>query len=440
MRTVIRHVDLISVNPEPIFTSQVHLGIEGERIAFVLPADSPEAERRLADFAAQRTISGAGKLAMPGLVNTHTHVGMSILRNYGSDLNLQDWLHTKVFPSEAQLVAEDIHWAGLLEMAEMIRSGTTGFIDMYFFPEEGAANIVSSGLRAKLSHNIIDLTFGPGGVDYQTIFPRFRNFHKEWDGWEGRLKIMALVHSTYLPPLAALRDMGEFIQAEKLAVHTHMHETAIEITDSLQKYGKRPIALAEELGLFSPRTVVAHCVHLDDDDRRILAARGVHVAHCPSSNLKLASGIANLEAMLQAGVNLSLGTDGASSNNNLNMFEELHLAAILQKGAWGDPRLQPASQMLQLATRQAALALEMDPELGTLKEGAPADLILLDTDAAHWVPRNDPIAAVVYTAQGSDVDTVMVAGQILMEGRELKTIDEEQAKWQTRRIAKGILG
>jgi 5-methylthioadenosine/S-adenosylhomocysteine deaminase len=219
-----------------------------------------------------------------------------------------------------------------------------------------------------------------------------------------------------------------------------MHETAREVEESIATYGKRPIALADELGLFSPRTVVAHCVHLDDDDRRILASRGVHVSHCPSSNLKLASGIADIQAMLDAGVSVSIGTDGASSNNNLNMFEELHLAAILQKGAKRNPLLQPAVQMLHLATQNGAKALSMDPALGQIKEGAPADIILLNTDAPHWVPLNDPVAAAVYTAQGSDVDTVIVAGRILMESREVKTIDVEKAMWHTRKIGERILG
>ncbi|MCL2547966.1 MAG: amidohydrolase [Symbiobacteriaceae bacterium] len=440
MRLLIENLTLLTGDLDQPLLQEMHLGIEGERIAFLLSATDPEAARRCADFAPERILSGRHRLGMPGLINTHTHVGMNLMRNYGSDLNLQDWLETRIFPTEAKLTAEDIHWASMLEMAEMILCGTTGFVDMYFYPEQGAQNVLQSGLRAKISQNLIDLRFTPGGKEYKNIFAEFKAFQQEWDLRENRLRVMALVHSTYLPPYQALQEMGEFIQANDVAVHTHMHETRREVEESLAQYGKRPIAIAAELGILTSRTIAAHCVHLDDSDRATLARLGVHAVHCPSSNLKLASGIIDLQAMLDAGVSLSFGTDGASSNNNLNMFEELHLAAILQKGAWLDPLLQPAVQMVHLATRSGAKALEMDPLLGQLIPGAPADIVLLDTDAPHWVPLNDPVAAAVYTAQGSDVDTVIVAGRILMENRELKTIDLEQAKWQVIRSAERLIG
>jgi 5-methylthioadenosine/S-adenosylhomocysteine deaminase len=439
MKILIKDIPYLLGNPDNPVLEDVHLGIDGEKIAFILPVSGEDTSQRIEAFAAEHTICGKKKLVMPGLINTHSHVGMNLLRNYGSDLNLQDWLHTKVFPSEANLTPEDIHWASLQEMAEMILCGTTGFVDMYFFSDKTAQNVIDSGLRAKICSGIVDIQFTAAGKTYKTLFDKYLEFQKHWQDREGRLKVMALVHSTYLPPYAALVEMADFVKEHKLAVHTHMHETAFEVTESLKEYGKRPIAIAHELGFFTPSTVVAHCVHLNDDDRRMLAMGGVHVSHCPSSNLKLASGIADLQAMLDAGINVSIGTDGASSNNNINMFEELHLAAILQKGAKGDPLLQPATQMFHLVTQNGAKALEMEEALGLIKEGAPADMILLDIDVPHLVPLHDPIAAVVYSAQGSDVDTVIVKGQILMEKRLLKTIDIEAAKWQTAKIAKRIV-
>lgn len=438
MKLLIKNLNLLTGSLEQPLRRDVHLGIEGERIAFILDEADAQTPQRLAEFAPDRTISGHGKVAMPGLINTHTHVGMSILRNYGSDLNLQDWLHQKIFPAEAQLTPDDIHWASQLEMAEMIRGGTTGFVDMYYFTHIGAANVLRTGMRAKLCRGLHD-TFeeAPG---YAVHGDAYADFVEEWDEREGRLRVMMLVHSTYLPPLGAMREMGELARERGYLVHIHLHETETEIADNIERYGQRPIAQAAELGLLSERTVVAHCVHLNEEDRRILSRCGAHVSHCPTSNLKLASGIADVKAMLEAGIKVSIGTDGASSNNNLNMMEELHLAALLQKGIHKDPLTMPAAQMLHMATRQGALAMHMDPDLGLLQEGAPADLILLDTSEPHWVPHTDPVAAVVYAAQAADVDTVIVAGQPLMEQRELKTIDLEQVAWQVERLTRRIIG
>ena len=440
MKLLIKNLTLLTGSIENPLRPSVHLAIENDRIAFVIDSNIPDAEERCAKFAPDRTLSGKHRIAMPGLINGHTHVGMNLLRNYGSDLNLQDWLSTKVFPAEAKLTPDDIHWASLLEMAEMILCGTTGFIDMYFFPEQGAENVLQSGLRARICHGIADISFSSEGKSYKTTFSAYEEFCRAYDGRENRLKVQALVHSTYLPPYAALVEMGEYIATNNVPVHIHLHETMPELRENMADYGKKPITIAAERGFFTAHTVGAHCVHLDTEDRQTLASHGVYAVHCPTSNLKLASGTANLQAMIKAGVKVCIGTDGASSNNNLNMFEELHIASILQKGVWLDPLLQPAAQMVHLATQNGAAAMGMDDMLGELEAGAPADLILLNSDAPHLVPLNDPVAAVVYGAQGSDVDTVIVAGKVLMEGRELKTIDIEKVKHQVQTVTARILG
>ena len=437
MKLLIKNLTLYTGNAaQPLLTNQ-HVAIDGERIAFILPADSLETDAQVEAFAAERILLGKNRIGMPGLINTHTHVGMSILRNYGSDLNLQDWLTQKVFPIEAKMQADDIRWAGLLEMAEMIRSGTTGFIDMYYYPEMTAANVRDSGMRAKVCCSLQpnDVNARPETLDHEG----FKAFAQDWDGLEGRLRTMMLVHSTFLPPYWFLQQAGKLAQEEKYLVHIHLHETKFEVLESVARYHQRPIALADSLGLLSDRTVVAHCVHLDDNDRRILANRGAHVAHCPTSNLKLGSGIPDVRAMLGAGIHVSIGTDGASSNNNLNMMEEMHLASLLQKGLHRDPLATPAVQVLEMATRQGALAMHMDPLLGLLQAGAPADMVLLSTDEPHWTPYVDPLAALAYSAQAADVDTVIVAGRILMENREMLTIDLEQAKWHAEQLSQRLL-
>ena len=434
MKILIKNLTLFTGDAASPLRENQYVAIDGERIAFIEAADSPTAEQQIADFAPDRVLSGANRIGMPGLINTHTHVGMSILRNYGTDLNLQDWLTQKVFPIEAKMQAEDIRWAGLLEMAEMIRSGTTGFIDMYYYPEMTAANVRDTGMRAKICCSL-DSTNAQNVINHEG----FKAFAQQWDGLEGRLRTMMLVHSTFLPPYWFLQQAGKLAQEEEYLVHIHLHETKYEVLESVAKYHQRPIALADSLGLLSDRTVVAHCVHLDDNDRHILAKRGVHVAHCPTSNLKLGSGIPDVRAMLDAGIQVSIGTDGASSNNNLNMMEEMHLASLLQKGLHRDPLATPAAQVLEMATRKGALAMHMDPQLGLLQEGAPADIVLLSTDEPHWTPSSEPLAALAYSVQASDVDTVIVAGRILMENREMLTIDLEQAKWHAEQLSQRLL-
>ena len=416
----------------------VHIGIEDEQFALIVEADNPDAGKLVADFNADRVLSAHDKIIMPGLINCHTHIGMSLMRNYGSDLNLQDWLTQKIFPVEANLTPDDIHWANLLEQSELIRSGCTGYVDMYYFPEIGAKNALNSGMRANISVPITGAAVD-SQKSYSMATEALEQFNKDWSGRDNRLSVSAVVHSTYLPTWDALVEIGEFVSSKQFPTHIHLHETMKEIADSLEQYQKRPIQIASELGILNNRTVVAHGVHLTDEDRSLLKKHDVLVAHCPTSNLKLASGVADMESLWQKEIRIGLGTDGASSNNNLNMFEELHLAALLEKGFKMDPLLMPAVRMVHIATQQAATALNQNPLLGHFVVGAPADLIMLSRNEPHWFPLTDPVAAVVYSAQAADVDTVMVAGKILMEKRQMMTIDMEQAKWQVNRAQKRLL-
>lgn len=379
-----------------------------------------------------RVINASGMIALPGLVNAHTHSAMTLLRNYGGDLNLEDWLTQKIFPAEKQLSNTDIYYGTMLAGVEMIRSGTTAFADMYLAPDEMAQAVCELGLRA----NICQLPIDPEGSEFSPAKEFFKSWHKQKND---RIKPYILVHSAYLYGQKELIKSAVIAKELGTGIHTHLLETKAEYTQGVEKYGMDNALEMDKCGIFDVPVIAAHCVHVTDEIIGLLASRKVSVSHNPTSNLKLGSGIAPVKKMLDAGINVCLGTDGTASNNTLDMFEEMKLAALLQKGVNYDATIMKALDVIKMATENGARALGFDYEYGIIKKGAKADIILIDTNKAHLTPLNDPLEAVVYCATGSDVDTVIADGRILMEKRELKFIDEEKIIYESNKIAKRIL-
>jgi len=372
-----------------------------------------------------KVIDASGKLLMPGLINAHCHVPMTLLRNYADDLNLQTWLFDHIFPVEERLQGEDIYYGSLLGIMEMIASGTTCFIDMYDHMNDLARAVEESGIRAQLSRGMINTGSGPDFSEDVRLNESI-DFYKRWNGAaNGRITGAFAPHAIYTCSPEYIRAIVEAAQKYEAPIHVHLDETLTEHEDCLKKYGKTPTKHLFDLGVFEQKTVAAHCVWITEDDARILADKRVTMAHNPTSNLKLASGIAPVPKALSMGVNVALGTDGASSNNNLNMFEEIHLAALIHKGVNRDPLLINAMESLKMATLNGAAALGMD-NLGVIKEGAKADVILIDMDKPHLIPVHNIVSALAYSAQASDVYLTMVDGEILYENGEFKTIDKEK--------------
>ncbi|MDU4961404.1 MAG: amidohydrolase [Sporomusaceae bacterium] len=377
----------------------------------------------------------SGKLAIPGFVNTHTHAAMTLFRSYADDMLLMDWLKKKIWPAEANLTGDDVYWGTLLAIAEMLKAGTTAFADMYFFMDDVARAVAETGMRASLARGMAGVA--PNGEQALTESESFYNqFHGAADG---RITVMLGPHAPYTCPPDYLRKVTALSEKLGAKIHIHLSETAGEVADCLKEHGKTPIALMEEVGLLERGVLAAHCVHVTAADIELMAKRQVRVAHNPGSNLKLASGIAPVADMLEAGLCVGLGTDGASSNNNLDMLEEVRLAALLQKTIRQDPLLLPAKTALALGCENGARCLGLSLT-GQIAAGWRADITLLDMSEPHWQPRHDCLSLLVYAAQSRDVDTVLVDGRVLLRNRKLVTIDEERLRHEVHKRAMRLVG
>jgi 5-methylthioadenosine/S-adenosylhomocysteine deaminase len=428
-KLLIKNATVITMESHDSVISGGEIAIDGAEIVGVGPAGSAPG-----DFIPEKTIDATGMVALPGLVNTHTHAAMTLLRSYADDLPLMKWLEEKIWPLEARLEEEDIYWGTLLCCLEMIKSGTTTFADMYFFMDQAARAVEKAGLRANLSRGMIGV-----GPEAQQALDYGPGFVERWHGGAGgRISVRLGPHAPYTCPPDYLKKVIDLAGRLGVGIHIHLAETRSEVDDMLKMYGKTPIQLADSLGLFELPVLAAHCVHLDQRDIEILALKKAGVAHNPQSNMKLASGVAPVTAMLKAGVTVGLGTDGAASNNNLDMLEEMRSAALLQKVSTMDPLALPSFQALHMATAGGARALGLEDQVGMLKTGLKADLILLETRKPHLFPRNDWMAHMVYAAQSADVDTVIIDGQTVMEGRRVTTIDEDEVYEQVQRRAERL--
>jgi 5-methylthioadenosine/S-adenosylhomocysteine deaminase len=383
-----------------------------------------------------RVIDLKGKAVMPGLVNCHGHAAMTMFRNYADDLKLMDWLFNKIFPLEDKLTDEIVYWGSKLAMLEMIKSGTTTFTDMYFFMDATAKAAQESGIRACLSRGLVGDS-GDGKVNDK--LKEAIDFHTRYDGMaNGRLKVNFGPHSVFTCSRPYLETIEKKAEEMHIPLQIHLSETRDEVENCKKQYGVSPVKLLEEIGMLKNTTIAAHCVILDDEDIEILARNNVNVVHNPSSNLKLSSGIAPIAKMLDRGINVCLGTDGAASNNNLNMFEEIRLASYLQKAITQDPTVLDIDTMLKMATVNGAKALGFDNMgIGSICVGNKADLIVINTTSkAYYYPKYNTKAAIVYSGNSSDVESVIIDGELIMENNEIRTIDEEKVYYEVERLSK----
>ncbi|MCL2126034.1 MAG: amidohydrolase family protein [Oscillospiraceae bacterium] len=436
-------------------------------------------------FKADKIIFGNGKMLIPGLVNAHTHAAMSIFRSCADDLLFNEWLFGKIQPMEDLLCGDDCYWGIMLAALEMLRTGTTSFIDMYYFTDESARAILESGIRCVFSRGIagdadvvesklrtaideIDRWSGNGsgvasadgsgsagtngsgsvgadGSNYSTGDGSIASGNSSialGDGSniandKGRLTFMLGPHAPYTCDEGFQREVAAEAARRGIPINTHLAESLAEIDTIKERYGCTPIELVDRNGLLTETTVAAHCVHLSDSDIRLLAERGVNVVTNPVSNLKLANGIAPVMKMREAGVKLALGTDSAASNNSLNMFRDLAMLALIHKGANHDALAITAREGFEMATVHGARAMGHD-DLGEIRQGAIADLAVIDLDRPNMQPLNDPVAALAYSANGSEVETVMVGGDVLMENGEFLTIDKDRVYHEISAICKRL--
>ncbi|RLM56647.1 amidohydrolase [Halobellus sp. Atlit-31R] len=388
------------------------------------------------DLAAERdvteTLDAAGGLVMPGLVNAHTHVAMTLLRGYADDKPLDAWLREDIWPAEAALTAEDVRAGTELGLVEMIRSGTTTFADMYFHVPEIVAAVDEAGMRARVGHGVV--TVGKDEAAARADVRESLDVAREYDGAaDGRIRTAVMPHSLTTVDETLLREAVADAHDDGIPVHTHANETRDEVEPIVAERGERPLAYADDVGLLSASDFLAHGVHVDASEIELLAERGTAVVHCPASNMKLASGIAPVQALLDAGVTVALGTDGAASNNDLDLFDELRDAAMLGKLGADDASAVPAEAAVQMATQGGAAALSLPG--GRVEAGAAADLAVVDLDAPHLAPAHDLVSHLAYAVRGSDVRHTVCDGQVLMRDRELTTLDEEEVVETARRRA-----
>ena len=375
------------------------------------------------DFDAKNftVIDGRGKFAVPGFINAHTHASMTLLRSYADDKALMDWLQKDIWPIEDKMKRKDIRIGAELAAVEMIKSGTTTFADMYGPNMEEVAQVVEkSGLRGVLCRGLIGIFNGDQKL--ATNIDLFKNWHGKANG---RIKVMFGPHAIYTCEPDYLKKIAKTAGELGAEIHMHMNETLDEIKTCVKDYGKRPFEVVAKTGLLELGMLAAHCVHLSDNEIKIMKSKKVRVAHNPGSNMKIASGISPVPKLLKENIVVGLGTDGASSNNNLDMLEEMRLAALLHKVDTLNPLAIPAFEAVKMATEYGAAAVGIN-DIGKIEVGYKADITLFDMSGVEWQPCYNPISLLVYSANSSSVDTVIVDGKILMQGRELKTLDEEK--------------
>lgn len=379
-----------------------------------------------------RVIQAERYALMPGFVNTHGHAPMTLLRSVADDLPLKEWLEEGVWPLENNLNSDRVYWGTMLAIVEMLKGGTTTFTDMYFFEDDIARAVAETGMRAVLCQGIVAL-----GAGFESKLADSQRFVRDWHGKaDGRITATLAPHAPYTCPQPFLDQIMDAAAQLNVPLQTHLSESPLEVKESYDQYGKSPVQVLEESHMFEFPVLAAHCVNLDSNDIDILARHDVRVAHNPGSNLKLGSGIAPVPALLDKGVTVGLGTDGAASNNNLDMLEEVRLAALIHKGVHNDPTLISAAKVLEMATCMGARAVFLEKEIGAIREGLKADLILMDLDKPHLTPRQEIDSHIVYSAQSADVSLVMVDGKILVEDGKLTTIDEERVLFESNRCAR----
>ncbi len=407
--------------------------IEGSRIAYCGPRDLEKEQRWLGG----RELDARGGLILPGLINGHTHAAMTLLRGLADDLPLEEWLTEHIFPAERNLTPEAVYWGSLLACAEMIRGGTTCFCDMYLWAHEVARAVEQAGLRAVVGEVIYDFP-SPSYGELENGFAVSEDLIRKYAG-HPRITGAVMPHALYTCSPSLLERAGRLARDLDADINIHMSETLTETETVKERYGKRPLAHLADLGLVDGRLWADHAVDLNLDEIERLAQAGARVSLLPESNMKLASGLANLAGMIGAGLSVGLGTDGCASNNDLDMFGEMDSCAKVHKAAVLDPTVARARTVLEMATCRGGLVFGRQ-DLGVLREGALADVIVVDVDQPHLTPMYNPFSHLVYAARGSDVLHTVCHGRVLMENRRLTTLDEEEIMARAREEALRLTG
>ncbi len=396
--------------------------IEGNQIEAISEAGSTKE--------AEFVIEGRDKAAIPGLFNAHTHAAMTLLRGYADDMPLQEWLETKIWPVEARLTEDDVYWGTKLACLEMIKTGTTFFNDMYWHWSGSSRAVAETGIRAALSAVFID---GFNMEKSKEQISRNKALYEASKKLPTRIIFALGPHAIYTVSEESLCWTRDFAEKHDLLVHIHLSETADEVEGCIKRYGMRPVEFLDSIDFLSPRTIACHCVHMNRKETELLKKYDVKIVHNPASNMKLAAGRRPYEELKEQGLysNIALGTDGCASNNNLDMFEEMKIASLLHKAFSGDPTSMPAKEAFELATVNAAKMFRLNS--GVIEEGKLADVVLLDLKKVELVPNHNLISNIVYSANGSCVDTVICDGKILMEGRKVE--GEEEIKEKVNEVA-----
>jgi len=372
------------------------------------------------NYQAEEIVDAGNSIIMPGLINTHTHAAMAYFRGLADDLPLDIWLNQYIWPAEAKYVnAEFVKQAGELACLEMLKAGVTSYNDMYFFGESMAEPAIKANLRALIGITGIDFK------DLGQVIKEAVELSKQYKNNE-LIKIALAPHAIYTCSKDNLLKIKAVAETEDLRIHIHVSETKKEVEDAVKAYGKTPVEYLDELGMLSDKLMAAHSVWLSDNDLKIYKNRGVKVAHCPISNMKLASGAAPLKRMLEMGINVGLGTDGAASNNTLDLFSDMRACALLHKVVHLDPVVVSAREVVQMVTVNGAKVLGMEKEIGSLEIGKKADIITINLNKPHLAPIYDPYSHLVYCVNGDDVENVIVNGKVIMKNREVKTLDEKK--------------
>jgi len=431
--TLVAGGTVVTMNAERRIIEDGAVAVMGDTIVAIGPRANIEAK-----YAAAQTINAGGKLVLPGFINGHTHVPMTLLRGLHDDVTLDEWLRKYIFPAEAKNVTEEfVRWGTRLAAAEQIRGGVTTFADMYYFEDAVAEETKAAGMRGVLGETFIDFP-APDNKTNEAALDYAEKFLKRWQG-DPLIHAAVAPHSIYTCSLKTLQDSAALARKYSAPILIHVAEMKKELDDSRAQNGTTPVQYLDKLGILGPDIVAAHCIFVDETDRKILAQRQVGCVHNPSSNMMLASGVAPVIEERAAGVAVGLGTDGpAGSNNDLDLMEEMDLAAKLQKITKMDPRALGAKAVVEMATIEGARALHMEKEIGSLETGKKADLILIGLDAPNAVPMYDIYAQLAYALKGSDVETVIIGGRVVMRAKKLLTVDEAAAVAKAREFKNKI--
>lgn len=371
------------------------------------------------DFSYDKKIDGKNYLAMPGFVNAHTHVGMSLFRNFSDDVELMTWLNEKIWPLEDKLIEQDVYWASLLSHAEMIMTGTTSFADMYYFEDQTIKALEKSKMRAQISRG---LTLED--KNYKKIEENIDLFKKYENSQDGRINIAFGPHAVYTTDKNYLKEINKYAKKYKMPIHIHLSETKTENTDCMKRFNQSPTEVFEECGIFENKTIAAHGVYLSDKDLDILSKYDVSVVHNPSSNLKLSSGFLDCTRVINKKINLAMGTDSSASNNNLSMIKEISLTSLVSK--YNNPQNLKAYDVLKMATINGAKALGLDDKIGTLEEGKLADIILIDLNNPNHTPQNNLISSLPYSTFDKDVSYVIINGDLVYDDKKFVYLNEKE--------------